>query len=124
MITRRDAMSIAGNKILRTPNIDRIGLEGIRFTEFFVTNSLCAPSRATFYTGLYSHSHGVLTNGSGEVNRNQGGLRSDQITFMHLLQQAGYETALVANGICVPTRPGSINGSFFPAAAVPISIHP
>ena len=121
---RYDAMSIAGNKILRTPNIDRIGLEGIRFTEFFVTNSLCAPSRATFYTGLYSHSHGVLTNGSGEVNRNQGGLRSDQITFMHLLQQAGYETALVANGICVPTRPGSINGSFFPAAAVPISIHP
>jgi arylsulfatase A-like enzyme len=92
---RYDAMSIAGNKILRTPNIDRIGLEGIRFTEFFVTNSLCAPSRATFYTGLYSHSHGVLTNGSGEVNRNQGGLRPEQITFMHLLQQAGYETALV-----------------------------
>src|SRR2546423_11029985 len=62
---RYDAMSIAGNKILHTPNIDRIGLEGMRFTEFFVTNSLCAPSRATFYTGMYSHSHGVLTNGSG-----------------------------------------------------------
>src|SRR5437867_11364773 len=70
---RYDALSIAGNKILRTPNIDRIGLEGIRFTEFFVTNSLCAPSRATFYTGQYSHTHGVLTNGSGDVNRNQGG---------------------------------------------------
>ncbi|HEY8181351.1 MAG TPA: sulfatase [Thermoanaerobaculia bacterium] len=92
---RYDALSIAGNKVLRTPNIDRIGAEGIRFTEFFVTNSLCAPSRASFYTGLYSHVHGVLTNGSGEVNRNQGGLRPDQITFMHLLQQAGYETALV-----------------------------
>ena len=92
---RYDALSIAGNKILRTPNMDRVGAEGIRFTEFFVTNSLCAPSRASFYTGLYSHTHGVLTNGSGEVNRNQGGLRPDQITFMQLLQQAGYETALV-----------------------------
>ena len=92
---RYDAMSIAGNKILRTPNIDRIGLEGIRFTEFFVTNSLCAPSRATFYTGLYSHTHGVLTNGSGEVNRNQTGLRPDQMTFVQLLHDAGYETGLV-----------------------------
>ncbi len=92
---RADALSIAGNAILRTPNIDRIGLDGIRFTEFFVTNSLCAPSRATFYTGLYSHVHGVLTNGSGEVNRNQSGLRRDQMTFVDLLHQAGYETALV-----------------------------
>jgi arylsulfatase A-like enzyme len=92
---RYDALSIAGNRILQTPNIDRIGAEGIRFTEFFVTNSLCAPSRATFLTGLYSHVHGVLTNGSGEVNRNQAGLRAEQITFPHLLRQAGYQTAVV-----------------------------
>ena len=76
-------------------NIDRIGTEGMRMDEFFVTNSLCAPSRATFYTGLYSHMHGVTTNGAGEAFRNQGGLRDGQETFMSLLHDAGYETALV-----------------------------
>lgn len=92
---RKDALSIYGNPILRTPNIDRVGLEGMRFDQFFVTNSLCAPSRASFYTGVYSHVHGVTTNGSGEANRNQSGLRADQQTFVHLLRAAGYLTALV-----------------------------
>ncbi len=91
---RQDTLSVYGNSILKTPNIDRIGLEGVRLTEFFVTNSLCAPSRASFLTGLYSHTHGVITNGSGEVFRNQTGLRADQLTFVHLLRAAGYETAL------------------------------
>lgn len=92
---RQDTLSIYGNTILHTPNIDRIGLEGARLDEFFVTNSLCAPSRASFLTGQYSHTHGVITNGSGEVFRNQTGLRRDQLTFVHLLREAGYETALV-----------------------------
>lgn len=91
---RRDTLSIYGNTILNTPNVDRIGSEGVRLNEFFVTNSLCAPSRASFLTGQYSHTHGVITNGSGEVFRNQTGLRSDQLTFVHLLRAAGYETAL------------------------------
>ncbi len=92
---RHDALSVYGNPILQTPNIDRIGTEGFRANQFFVTNSLCAPSRASFLTGLYSHTHGVLTNGSGAPHRNQGGLRHDQLTFVHLLREAGYETALV-----------------------------
>jgi arylsulfatase A-like enzyme len=92
---RADAFSAAGNPILRTPNIDRIADEGVRFTEAFVVNSLCAPSRASFLTGLYAHAHGVLTNGSGEVFRNQPGLRENQLTFVHLLRQAGYQTGLV-----------------------------
>lgn len=92
---RKDALSLYGNPILKTPNIDRIGIEGMRFEEFFVTNSLCAPSRATFYTGVYSHVHGVTTNGAGEPFRNQTGLRRDQQTLVSLLHDAGYETALV-----------------------------
>jgi arylsulfatase A-like enzyme len=89
------AMSAYGNKILKTPNMDRIASEGIRFTEAFVTNALCAPSRASYLTGLYSHTHGVITNGDGPGFRNQPGLKDDQVTFAHLLRQAGYHTALV-----------------------------
>ena len=93
---RQDAMSAYGNRILRTPQMDRIGAEGVRFTEAFVTNSLCAPSRASFLTGLYSHRHGVLTNGaSNSIFRNQPGLSAGQATFVSLLQHAGYHTALV-----------------------------
>lgn len=44
-----------GNTVLRTPNMDRIAAEGMRFTEMFVTNSLCAPSQVSYLTGLHSH---------------------------------------------------------------------
>jgi arylsulfatase A-like enzyme len=92
---RQDAMSAYGNPILRTPNMDRIGAGSVRFTEAFVTNSLCAPSRASVLTGLYSHAHGVITNGGGPVYYNQPGLRADQPTFVHLLRASGYHTGLV-----------------------------
>jgi arylsulfatase A-like enzyme len=92
---RQDAVSAYGNRILRTPNIDRIAASGVRFNEAFVTNSLCAPSRASMLTGLYSHGHGVITNASGPEFYNQPGLREGQITFVHLLRQAGYHTALI-----------------------------
>lgn len=91
---RQDAMSAYGNAILRTPNMDRIAAGGSRFELAFVTNSLCAPSRASILTGLYSHAHGVTTNAGGPRYYNQPGL-GEQATFVHLLRQAGYHTALV-----------------------------
>ena len=91
---RWDAMSCAGNNLLRTPNMDRIAAGGVRFEQAFVTNALCSPSRACVLTGLYSHAHGVTTNGDGPDFRNQRGLLPDQVTFPKLLQQAGYYTAL------------------------------
>jgi arylsulfatase A-like enzyme len=87
---RFDAMSCAGNRFLATPHMDRIAREGVRFENAFVTNALCSPSRATIVTGLYSHAHGVTTNG-GRTHR----LRPDQVTFPLLLQRSGYFTALV-----------------------------
>jgi len=92
---RWDAMSCAGNRILRTPNMDRLAAGGVRFTQAFVTNALCGPSRACVLTGLYSHAHGVMTNGDGPDFREQPGLRAGQVTFPLLLQQAGYYTAVV-----------------------------
>src|SRR5918993_4119642 len=77
---RQDALSAYGNTVLKTPHMDRIAAGGVRFAEAFVTNALCAPSRASILTGLYSHAHGVISNGDGPTFRNQPGLRDDQIS--------------------------------------------
>jgi arylsulfatase A-like enzyme len=83
---RWDAMSCAGNTVLRTPNLDRIAAGGMRFRNAFVTNALCAPSRATLLTGAYSHVHGVIDNNNRRIN--------PKLPFLpDLLRQAGYEVA-------------------------------
>jgi arylsulfatase A-like enzyme len=47
---------------MKTPNLDRLAAEGARFRNMFVTTSLCSPARASYLSGLYAHSHGVLNN--------------------------------------------------------------
>src|SRR3546814_7208877 len=89
------ALGIYVNKFLKTPNMDRIGNEGFRFDKGFVTTSVCAPSRASYLTVLYAHSHGVTSNGEEPGWYDQMGLRPDQITYPMLLRQAGYHTAVV-----------------------------
>ena len=81
------ALSCYGSRINRTPNLDRIARQGIRFENCFVTNSLCGPSRATLLTGKYSHANGYTVN-----ERKFDGA---QTTFPKLLQKAGYQTAIV-----------------------------
>ena len=56
------AVSAYGSKINKTPNIDRLAEEGIRFDRSLVTNSICAPARAVILSGKYSHLNGVLDN--------------------------------------------------------------
>lgn len=91
----QSAMGLYGNPVLRTPNMDRIGTEGVRFDHAFVTTSVCAPSRASYLTGLYAHAHGVTSNGEEPGWYHQTGLRHDQITWPMLLRRAGYHTAMV-----------------------------
>jgi arylsulfatase A-like enzyme len=96
---RADALSIAGHPILRTPNHDRIGREGICFRNAFCTNALCAPARVSALTGLYSRSTGALSN--EHLNKP---LPADIPLFTELLQQAGYQVAIlgkvhVPNGV-------------------------
>ncbi len=81
------AMSCYGSKINKTPNLDRIAHEGMRFDNCFCTNSICTPSRATILTGKYSHKNGCLT----LSNKFDG----SQQTFPKLLQAAGYHTAII-----------------------------
>jgi arylsulfatase A-like enzyme len=81
------AISAYGSRINQTPNIDRLADEGMLFRNAFVTNSICAPSRAVILTGKHSHLNGIFT------NRER--FDSAQVTFPKLLQQAGYQTAIV-----------------------------
>jgi arylsulfatase A-like enzyme len=81
------AISAYGSKLNETPNIDRIAREGVRFDRAYVTNSICAPSRAVILTGLHSHLNGVTTN----AHRFDGSQR----TAPKMLREAGYETALI-----------------------------
>ncbi len=84
---RSDALSFAGNPIIQTPVQDRLAKESMVFQNAFVTNALSVPSRSTFLTGLYSHTHGNVDN---QVKP----MPQDIPLISDLLHQAGYEVAL------------------------------
>ena len=81
------AISAYGSNRNKTPHIDRIAAEGMRFDRCYVTNSICGPSRACILTGKYSHKNGFYDN--------QSTFDGSQTTLPKLLQQAGYQTAIV-----------------------------
>ena len=83
------AISAYGSNRNKTPHIDRLAKEGMRFDRCFVTNSICGPSRAVILTGKYSHLNGFPDN-SGQAWFN-----GKQQTAPKLLQAAGYNTAIV-----------------------------
>lgn len=87
---RADCMGIAGHPILRTPNQDRIAREGLRFTNAFCTNALCAPARAAVMTGQWSRTSGALDNKLLNVP-----LPPEIPIWTDLLRQDGYRTAIV-----------------------------
>jgi arylsulfatase A-like enzyme len=72
---------------LKTPNMDRIANEGVRFANMFVTTSLCSPSRASFLSGLYAHTHGVINNFTEYP--------ANLPSYPRALQASGYETAYI-----------------------------
>ena len=82
------ALSCYSSKINKTPNLDRLANEGMRFDNCFCTNSICAPSRAVILTGKYSHLNGKIDNSLDDFD-------GSQQTYPKLLQQAGYETAMI-----------------------------
>lgn len=80
------AISAYNDKLIKTPNIDRLAEEGMLFSNASVTNSICAPSRAVILTGKHSHMNGKIDNLSKFDTTN--------VTFPQLLQDAGYQTAM------------------------------
>ena len=81
------AISAYGHGLNETPNIDRISSEGALFNNAFVTNSICAPSRAVMLTGKHSFINGKVDNIQD--------FNWDQDNFAKQLQKVGYQTAMV-----------------------------
>lgn len=95
-----------GQEQIRTPNLDLLAAQGVRFTNFYAGSTVCAPSRNVLMTG--QHTGHTYIRGNGKFN-----LRSKDLTVATVLKQAGYITALIgkwglghegSNG--VPTRQG------------------
>ena len=85
----QQAISAYGSKLMPTPNIDRIAREGAIFRNSFVTNSLCAPSRAAFLTGKYGHLNGLIDNSPGRR------FDGSQQQVQKLLKEQHYQTAWI-----------------------------
>ena len=81
------AISAYGHELNNTPNIDRIAQEGALFKKAFVTNSICAPSRAVMLTGKHSFVNGKVDNMQD--------FNWDQDNFAKHLQKYGYQTAMI-----------------------------
>ncbi|XP_024118890.1 steryl-sulfatase isoform X2 [Oryzias melastigma] len=87
-----------GNTSLRTPNIDRLALEGVRLTQHIAAASLCTPSRAAFLTGRYPIRSGMSGSSRPGVflfTAASGGLPPTELTFAKIAKQQGYQTALI-----------------------------
>jgi arylsulfatase A-like enzyme len=80
------AISAYGSQVNHTPHLDRLAAEGARFTNSFVTNSICTPSRATLLTGQYSHLNAVPVFNSFDPTRD---------TVARHLQSGGYHTGMI-----------------------------
>ncbi len=86
---RFDMFGAGGNPIIRTPNMDRLASEGVMFTNNYVTTSICAVSRASFFTGLYARCHGIhgfATPLSEEQHA---------LSYPVRLREAGYRTGFI-----------------------------
>ena len=75
------------SSVFKTPNIDRLATEGVRFNGMYANNSICTPSRAAIITGQYSHTNGVKTL-ADPLDRKKDNMAKQ-------LQSAGYQTAIV-----------------------------
>ncbi len=97
-----------GSPTIKTPNLDKMASGGMRFTNFYVTSSVCSPSRASLLTGRLPAGNGV----GGVLVPGQAGLAPSQVTIAEILKYKGYKTAcygkwhLGDNPEYLPTRQG------------------
>ncbi|WP_233098836.1 sulfatase family protein [Aureibaculum flavum] len=104
---RNDVMSIAGHPIVKTPTIDNLAKNGIRFTNAFVTSAICAASRATIFTGLYEYKH-VYTFGKKPLKK-----VFVANSYPLLLKKSGYTTGFTGKfGVNIEMKDSLISEMF------------
>lgn len=99
-----------GQKLIRTPHVDRLAAEGMRFTQCYAGSTVCAPSRSVLMTGQHTghtrvRGNSAIRGGVGPQRRLP--LRSEDVTVAEVLKQAGYATGIVGKwGLGEPDTPG------------------
>ncbi len=84
-------LGVYGSPDIKTPHIDQMAKEGIRFTDFYVSQAVCSASRAALLTGCYSNRVGIL----GALSpRDTHGINDKEMTIAEVLKQQGYATAM------------------------------
>src|SRR5580765_4294787 len=94
---RWDCVGANGNKLIQTPNLDRLAARGANFTHAFVSSPVCVPSRISFFTGRYAHSH------RNRVNYTP--LDRSEVLMQARLKEAGYQTASIGKLHYTPPTP-------------------
>jgi len=85
-----------GHPMIRTPHLDRMAAEGMRFTQFYSAAEVCTPSRAALLTGRYPIRNGMCHSQFRVLRNNAaGGLPREEITLAELLKQRGYAPGMV-----------------------------
>ncbi len=85
-----------GHPTIRTPNIDRMAAEGVRFTQFYSAADVCTPSRAALLTGRYPVRSGMCSEKIRVLrNNSSGGLPQEEVTLAELLKGRGYATGII-----------------------------
>ncbi|QHV96158.1 arylsulfatase [Spirosoma endbachense] len=85
-------VGINGQKLIKTPHIDRLAKEGMQFTQFYAGTSVCAPSRSSLMTGQHT-GHTYIRGNKGVDPEGQEPIADSVVTVAEILQQAGYTTA-------------------------------
>ena len=103
---RADSLSCAGHPVVRTPNLDRLAAEGVRFENAYTTCPVCMPARSSFLSGLFCHNHAQWGN--------YGHLPPEADTFAKRLAAAGYRTCHVGKSHYYPHARGKHLGEHVP----------
>ena len=91
---RADWLSCAGHNVVKTPHLDALAANGIRFENFYTASPVCMPNRASFMTGRYPSVHGLRYNGCA--------LPASANTFVDVLSASGYKTAAIGKSHLQP----------------------
>ena len=94
---RKDAIGVYGNSVIKTPNLDTLATDGVRFENCYVQHAACMPSRACIFTGRYPMAHRVRSNGVP--------LQKSEITLAHIFAQNGYQTGGAGKFHFIPHYP-------------------